>query len=48
VYDFILQKIFTLIQEDSGNIIIRQKYHKIYKKMKEEMVSIITNEDQVN
>lgn len=48
VYDFILQKIFRLIQEDSSNIVIRQRYQKIYKKMKEEMVTIITNEDQVN
>lgn len=43
IYDFILQKIFNLIQEDSKNIVIRQRFEKIYKKMKEEMVSIITN-----
>ena len=35
VYDFVLQKIFALIQEDSKNIVIRKKYQAIYKKMKE-------------
>lgn len=45
VYDFILQKIFSLIQEDPKNIIIREKYKQMYKNMKEEMVSIVINED---
>jgi hypothetical protein len=43
-----LQKIFNLIQEDARNIVIRQKYQQIYKKMKEEMVAIVTNEDEIN
>ena len=35
VYDYIIQKIFSLIQDDSKNMIIREKYQKVYKKMKE-------------
>ena len=45
VYDFILQKIFSLIQENPKNIKIRTQYSKMYKRMKEEMVSIVINED---
>lgn len=42
-----MQKIFSLIQEDTKNINIKQKYRRAYKKMKEEMVGIVTNENQV-
>ena len=47
IFDHILQRVFSLIQENTRNIEIRTKFHNIYKKMKEEMVSIVTNEEDV-
>lgn len=38
IFDHILQRIFSLVQEDTKNIEIRNKFRNIYKKMKEEMV----------
>lgn len=36
-----------MIQEDTKNIEIRTKFQNIYKKMKEEMISIVTNEEDI-
>ena len=45
VYDMILQRVFALVQEDARNIAIRDKFQPLYRKMKEEMVAIVTNEE---
>lgn len=44
IFTIILQKIFSLIQENTKNIEIRRRFKRIYKNIKEEMVSIVTNE----
>lgn len=45
VYDHILQKVLALIQEDPNNLPIRTRYQGLYRKMKQQMVAIITNEE---